>query len=936
MYYKYSNLFYKDSIKKQIIIEYDGGTITNNELYSESFELTESLCSEEQLKFGTCEAGMVKFKIANIRKSLKNKWLTISMVVNEKDDEPLKLGKYKVYSDTPSADRNYREIVAYDAMYDIINADITEFYNGAVTEGSLALNTITSLLQNLKIPYKSTLASLPNWHITTDSTADSLSGKDLLSAFCEVNGCFARIDRNGKFEFVKLGDIVNPVYPEDYLYPSDSLYPSTGEESGISEYGYDGGCRIENGYLYTKIKGNTIIRDSDGVETELYGVGYREVYDIRISVPENASRLCIYAGCGCYAERDDEKFYAPYFYWLDENLMRTNNPEITIDVDVDADGSYSMSGTLFCRTYAPENDDGQYGIRCISGVPVFDVYEYLLSYLNTGDLTGCVNYVGFNDIDKSSYISCKYEDFDVKSIESILIRNSEDDAGALVGKQGGNCYIIDDNFLTNGKSYAELEYLAKNLYDSVKGISYVPFEAELPGKPHIKTGEKIRIIAKNKTIESYVLKRTLRGIQALRDTYSTNGKEYYGESVNSVGKSIIQLKKRTNTLTRNLDETISEIYVLDEKGEKVSKIQQNAELIAAEVTRATGEETKLSARIEVTEKGIESKVEKGEIISTINQSAETVAISAEKINLNGAITANGNVNIGTDGKITAKGANVNGTIEATTLKAQKAYYIVDFDFGVAIKVIEYVADNTSDTIYRFGRLTANDYGSGLNYIAFKDESQDRTIVFNTDNINFNGAEIVSDLKLGVCKILGGDGNNALLYCESSNTYVGTKTDLAGYTTNLRGETVRLTGKKGVYLGSSGSTAVSSDENLKELFEIDERYEKFYDLLEPTLYRYKEDGHRKHVGIGARHVKECLDEAGINTEDFAGLIIETDVTIGEEDNRRHYDELYSIRYEEFIMLNMMKNKKLEKRIESLENELAEQKKLIQALMEKIDS
>ena len=175
-----------------------------------------------------------------------------------------------------------------------------------------------------------------------------------------------------------------------------------------------------------------------------------------------------------------------------------------------------------------------------------------------------------------------------------------------------------------------------------------------------------------------------------------------------------------------------------------------------------------------------------------------------------------------------------------------------------------------------------------------------------------------------------------MYCNTDKSaYFGPQSTLEGYTSYFRGETVRLVGANGVYLGSSGSTAVSSDENLKDLFEIDERYEQFFDLLEPVLYTYKETGHRKHVGIGARHVKYCLDKAGIDTEDFAGLIIETDVTIGEEENQRHYDDLYSIRYEEFIMLNTMKIKKLEKRIEVLESEKIEQNELIRSLVERIE-
>lgn len=39
------------------------------------------------------------------------------------------MGVYKVDSDVPTADRRCRDIVAYDAMYDILNAEVSGWYN---------------------------------------------------------------------------------------------------------------------------------------------------------------------------------------------------------------------------------------------------------------------------------------------------------------------------------------------------------------------------------------------------------------------------------------------------------------------------------------------------------------------------------------------------------------------------------------------------------------------------------------------------------------------------------------------------------------------------------------------------------------------------------------------------------------------------------------
>ena len=77
--YELSDLFKKQYIDKQIEITYDGGTITNSELFSESMQLTEKLCSDKQLQFGKCEASIMKFKIANVVIPLFGKWITVAM-----------------------------------------------------------------------------------------------------------------------------------------------------------------------------------------------------------------------------------------------------------------------------------------------------------------------------------------------------------------------------------------------------------------------------------------------------------------------------------------------------------------------------------------------------------------------------------------------------------------------------------------------------------------------------------------------------------------------------------------------------------------------------------------------------------------------------------------------------------------------------------------
>ena len=194
--------------------------------------------------------------------------------------------------------------------------------------------------------------------------------------------------------------------------------------------------------------------------------------------------------------------------------------------------------------------------------------------------------------------------------------------------------------------------------------------------------------------------------------------------------------------------------------------------------------------------------------------------------------------------------------------------------------------------------------------------------------NSEGTVTVTNLKIA------NSGIEAVTSATDGNTYFGSGSGYSGKITNLRGNTVRLYAHTSgaVYLGYSGSTAVTSDENLKDIYEIDDKYIEFFNNLKPITYVYKDKGHRNHMGFGARQVEEALTKAGLTTEQFAGVLKDNNVTISademgtEEDV--HFDELYSLRYEEFIALNTMMIQKQAKQIE-------EQNKTIEDLKARIE-
>lgn len=159
-----------------------------------------------------------------------------------------------------------------------------------------------------------------------------------------------------------------------------------------------------------------------------------------------------------------------------------------------------------------------------------------------------------------------YEDYDVKPISQVQIRQTSDDIGAIVGSDG-NRYVVQDNFLVYGKNAAELSIVANNLLSVINGITYRPFKAKfIYGNPCYEIGDAIKVVSKNATFNSYIFERTLTGINAITDSIETKGKKEYSEQPNSTQNQFIQLERKTNELIRTVDgmesRVVEEVLVL--------------------------------------------------------------------------------------------------------------------------------------------------------------------------------------------------------------------------------------------------------------------------------------------------------------------------------------------------------------------------------------
>lgn len=185
-------------------------------------------------------------------------------------------------------------------------------------------------------------------------------------------------------------------------------------------------------------------------------------------------------------------------------------------------------------------------------------------------------------------VSC--ETYMVKKIDRLVICKEDGDAGYVYPAgstaEGHNTYRITGNFIWYSFTDKEdiLESVGLNiLREGIGQISaYTPCEIEAMGNPCLEVGDTIKVVSGNREFYTYVLKRTLSNTQCLTDTIEAKGdEERAGE--NNLYNAIIELKGKSNILTRNVDETRSEIIDVSEN--LSSLILQTAESIKASVAK---------------------------------------------------------------------------------------------------------------------------------------------------------------------------------------------------------------------------------------------------------------------------------------------------------------------------------------------------------------
>ena len=224
--------------------------------------------------------------------------------------------------------------------------------------------------------------------------------------------------------------------------------------------------------------------------------------------------------------------------------------------------------------------------------------------------------------------SLSYEDYTVKAIEKVQIRQSDSDVGVIYpdSTTATNTYAVQGNLLLTTGTEANLKTVAQNLYNVLKNVTYTPCKASVPSSSGLACGQIVHVKdARGREFDTYLMSATI-----------SSGKA----SFESVGSASRESSSAVNSQSyKNLTG-------------KMLEIKTSVDGLEVKASDLTGKYTDLKATVD----GLSSEVKKD--IKITGGGNLILGSESFKNALSGGIDSS--VVYGDDGSATITNANTNG------------------------------------------------------------------------------------------------------------------------------------------------------------------------------------------------------------------------------------------------------------------------------------
>lgn len=124
--------------------------------------------------------------------------------------------------------------------------------------------------------------------------------------------------------------------------------------------------------------------------------------------------------------------------------------------------------------------------------------------------------------------SLSYEDYTVKAIEKVQIRQSDSDVGVIYpdSTTATNTYAVQGNLLLTTGTEVNLKTVAQNLYNVLKNVTYTPCKVSVPSSSGLACGQIVHVKdARGRAFDTYLMSATISSGKASFESVGSASRE---------------------------------------------------------------------------------------------------------------------------------------------------------------------------------------------------------------------------------------------------------------------------------------------------------------------------------------------------------------------------------------------------------------------------
>ena len=124
--------------------------------------------------------------------------------------------------------------------------------------------------------------------------------------------------------------------------------------------------------------------------------------------------------------------------------------------------------------------------------------------------------------------SLSYEDYTVKAIEKVQIRQSDSDVGVIYPDStiATNTYAVQGNLLLTTGTEANLKTVVQNLYNVLKNVTYTPCKVSVPSSSGLTCGQIVHVKdARGREFDTYLMSATISSGKASFESVGSASRE---------------------------------------------------------------------------------------------------------------------------------------------------------------------------------------------------------------------------------------------------------------------------------------------------------------------------------------------------------------------------------------------------------------------------